>query len=436
MASQPIDQGAILRSGALLIPDLQAQYAQRDQMDLQRQQVGFQQQQFQQKQAEDQREQQQANSYAADIQAIQALPVGQQPQAIAALMQKYPKQSEALKRSYDAQDAAVRDADMREVGEMFSLVQNGATDKAAIKLRKRIEADKAAGQDTSDDEAIAAALESGDPAQVQAATAQIGMMLSLGAGPDKFASTYAAVKPDVTNTEQVAQYIERTEGAEAARLYRQGIYDPLATVPLPGGRTYVGPRSGLAGVGQFGGGGGYSTPGIGDDIARHRNEDDPPSGDRGTRNNNPGNLKDGPFARRQPGYKGSDGGGFAVFASPTDGAGAQERLLSANYLAKGHDTPAKVISRYAPAGENSPASMNNYAAYVARRLGIGVNDKVPAGKAGLMAKAMREFETGKTVKGSAAPANGPKRVTSIAQARSLPSGTEFIDPTGKRRRVP
>lgn len=428
MASQPIDQGAILRSGASLIPDLQAQLAQRDQIDLQRQQVGLQQREFQAKQFEAQREQQQANNYAADIQAIQSLPVGQQPQAIAALMQKYPKQSEALKRSYDAQDAAVRDADTREAGELFSLVQNGAADKAAARLRRRIEADRAAGQDTSDDEAIAAALESGDPAQVQSATAQIGMMLSLAAGPDKFASTYSAVKPDVTNTEKVAQYIERTEGAEAAKLYRQSIFDPLATVPLPGGRTYVGPRSGLGGMagGTTGGGGEPSGGGVatggGNGV------------DRGTRNNNPGNLKDGPFARRQPGYKGSDRDGFAVFETAAAGTGAQERLLSANYLAKGYDTPAKVIARYAPAGENSPASMNNYAAYVARRLGIGVNDRVPAGKAALMAKAMREFETGQTVKGGAP--KGPPRVTSKAQFDKLPSGAEFTAPDGTRRRKP
>lgn len=434
---QPIDQGAILRSGAALIPDLQQQLMQQQQIDLQRQDVGLRQQAFQAKAAEDQREQATANAYAADIAAIGQLPQDQQPQAIVALMQKYPKQSEALKRSWDAQDDAVKGANFREASEVYSLIQNGAPDKAAAKLRKRIEADRAAGQDTEDDEAIAAALESGDPAQVQKAASQIGWQLSTAAGPDKFAATYGAINPE-TGLERESEYIARTDGADAADLFRQGKYDPIVTVPLPGGRTYVGPRSGLGGVGQIGGGGGYSTPGIGDDIARRRYEGDPPSGgvDRGTRNNNPGNLKDGPFARRQPGYKGSDGGGFAVFASPSAGTGAQERLLSANYLAKGHDTPAKVISRYAPAGENSSASMTNYAAYVARRLGIGVNDKVPAGKAGLLAKAMREFETGNTVKGAPAPAKGPQRVTSLAQARSLPSGTEFIDPKGVRRRVP
>ncbi len=429
----PIDQGAILRSGALLIPNLAEQYAQQQQIDLQRQDVGLRQQVFQAKQQDDQREQAEEQSYTADIQAIQALPVSQQPQAIAALMQKYPKRSEALKRSYDAQDAAVRDANTREAGELFSLVQSGATDRAVVKLRKRIEADRAAGQDTEDDEAIAAALESGDPAQIQAASTRIGIMLSLATG-DKFSSTYSAVKPDVSPIERDSNYFARVDGPEAAKSYRQGLYDREVIIPLPGGRTYLGPRSGLKNMvgGQTGGGGDYSTPGIGDGVAEQRTG----GVDRGTRNNNPGNLKDGPFARRQPGYKGADRDGFAVFASPTAGTGAQERLLSANYLAKGYDTPAKVISRYAPAGENSPASMNNYAAYVARRLGIGVNDKVPAGKASLMAKAMREFETGQTVKGAAPTAKGPVRVTSIAQAKSLPSGTEFIDPTGKRRKVP
>src|SRR3546814_4614871 len=68
-------------------------------------------------------------------------------------------------------------------------------------------------------------------------------------------------------------------------------------------------------------------------------------------------------------------GGFAIFDSAAAGNKAQERLLSGSYLSKGHDTPRKIIARYAPAGENSGASMANYTAYVARRLGIGVDDK-------------------------------------------------------------
>jgi hypothetical protein len=52
-----------------------------------------------------------------------------------------------------------------------------------------------------------------------------------------------------------------------------------------------------------------------------------------TRTNNPGNIKDSPFARSQPGYVGAgpaamDGGRFAVFDSPASGFAAQGNLLT------------------------------------------------------------------------------------------------------------
>lgn len=414
-----VDQGAILRSGAALIPDLQAQLAQQQQLDMQRQQLGLQAAKYQSEQAQIGRELAEDQAYAADVQALSALPMEQQPQAVAALMRKYPKRAEALKKSWDSQDEAAKDANFRSASEMWFLLKNGATDKAAAILRKRVEADRAAGQDVSDDEEVLADLESGDPERVKAAFQNFSYLMQAAAGPDKFASI-AGAQDDRNPLERDLDVLEKRYGKVAADRFAESQYDPIITVPLPGGRTYVGPRSGLGGISQPQEGGEPSGGGSGTD--------------RGTRNNNPGNLKDGPFARRQPGYQGSDSGGFAVFASPSHGQKAQERLLSGNYLAKGHDTPRKIISRYAPAGENSSASMANYAAYVARRLGIGVDDKIPAGKAGLLAQAMREFETGNT---KAAPAaKGPVKVTSIAQAKSLPSGTEFIDPFGVKRRVP
>lgn len=421
----PVDQGAILRSGAALIPDLQHQLMQRQQMDMQRQSFGLQQAKFAAEQQEAMREQAQEQAYQRDMEMIGALPADQQPQALAALSRRYPKQSEALKRSWDMQDQALKDANFRDTSNLYFMIKNGAADKAAAQIRKRIEADRAAGQDTEDDEAIALALESGDPAEINRAMAAVTAQLQIAAGPDKFASISGVIAPEPGAIERNADYLARVDGEGAADLYRRSIYDPIATVPLPGGRTYVGPRSGLGGISSPGG---EATQGGGDSSGG--------GVDRGTRNNNPGNLKDGPFARRQPGYKGADRDGFAIFESAAAGNGAQERLLAGSYLSKGHDTPAKIIARYAPAGENSSASMTNYAAYVARRLGIGVNDKVPAGKAGLLAQAMREFETGKTVKAAAPKSSGPVRVTSIAQAKSLPSGTEFIDPRGVRRRVP
>lgn len=96
-------------------------------------------------------------------------------------------------------------------------------------------------------------------------------------------------------------------------------------------------------------------------------------GARATRNNNPGNIEDGPFARKMPGYKGSDGR-FAVFDSAENGRNAQLTLLR-GYLTKGLDTPLKIASRWAPAGEkgNNP---QRYASFIAGKLGIKPTDPV------------------------------------------------------------
>ena len=95
---------------------------------------------------------------------------------------------------------------------------------------------------------------------------------------------------------------------------------------------------------------------------------------RGLRNNNPGNIEDGNFAKSLPGYKGSDGR-FAIFETPEDGVNAGVKLLE-SYAGRGVVTPAQVINRWAPPSDNNPTQA--YAKYVADRLGIGVNDPIPA----------------------------------------------------------
>lgn len=167
---------------------------------------------------------------------------------------------------------------------------------------------------------------------------------------------------------------------------------------------------------------------------------------RGDRNGNPGNIKDGPWARSQPGYVGSDGT-FAKF-EPGAGERAQERLLTDNYLAKGFNTPAEIVGRYAPSSENSQASMSNYAGYVAGKLGIGPNDPVRPEQVSALASAMREFENGRT--GGGGPrvvATKPKAtdmpkqnakgiyqgVSAKEQYEALPRGAKYMDPTGNIR---
>src|SRR5215475_347229 len=72
---------------------------------------------------------------------------------------------------------------------------------------------------------------------------------------------------------------------------------------------------------------------------------------RGLRNNNPGNIEDGPFAKALPGYKGSDGR-FAVFETPEHGLNAMDQLLTA-YGRRGLKTVGEVIGRWAPASDNN-----------------------------------------------------------------------------------
>lgn len=116
---------------------------------------------------------------------------------------------------------------------------------------------------------------------------------------------------------------------------------------------------------------------------------------RGLRNNNPGNIEDGDFARSLPGYAGSDGR-FAIFDSPEAGTQAKSRLLG-SYIQRGFDTPAEIINRWAPPSDNNPTA--SYAAYVAQRVGIGVNDRVTPDQIPALAQAIAEFENGQTQQG-------------------------------------
>ena len=394
---QPIDQGAILRSGALLIFDLQAQMAQQQQIDVQRQNVGLQAAKFQQEQFENAREQATLDSYAADITAIGNLPVSQQPQAIAALIRKYPKQSEALKRSLDAQDQTVKEANFRAAGEIYSLLQNGAPDKAAAKLRQRIEADRAAGQDTSDDEAILGQLESGDPEQVQKAASLIGWQLSASAGPDKFASTYGAIN-DRTEFEKQYEYIKREFGEDEADNFARNKYDPFVESNNKYGTTFY-RSSDLAGGGPA-----------------------PQRGSTGTG----GNVSGG---------KGK----------PVADAKAVARDLFPNIaITSGRRDPNSALGRANPksfhnstdaAIDVKPIPGMSFSDYVKRYRDAGYTILEARNEVG---KGRSPHATGDhwhVVLGGG-PQSGPVRVTSKAQYDKLASGAEFIAPDGSRRRKP
>lgn len=102
---------------------------------------------------------------------------------------------------------------------------------------------------------------------------------------------------------------------------------------------------------------------------------------RGLRNNNPGNIEDGPFARTQPGYVGSDGR-FAIFDNINSGKAATSSLLG-SYGNKGVNTLSGIINRWAPAADGNDTRA--YIAAVARQTGLDPNKPLDMNNRAVMA---------------------------------------------------
>lgn len=174
-----------------------------------------------------------------------------------------------------------------------------------------------------------------------------------------------------------------------------------------------------------------------------------PAGDRSqprsVRNNNPGNIEDGDFARSLPGYKGSDGR-FAIFETPQSGQGAQAALLG-SYGRRGINTVQGVINRWAPPSDNNPT--RRYIDFVARKLGVSPRtelDMTDPVVLSTMASAIAEFEGGQPFEtaalGDTAPpttAGGARLIVQrpkAAKPQSRPATAEEKAAMGLAENVP
>jgi hypothetical protein len=68
-------------------------------------------------------------------------------------------------------------------------------------------------------------------------------------------------------------------------------------------------------------------------------------------------------------------------------------------MGRGLNNVSSIVETYAPrkshGGDNSDASVNNYIAYVAKRIGVNPHDAISPALLPQLSQAMREFETGK-----------------------------------------
>ena len=110
---------------------------------------------------------------------------------------------------------------------------------------------------------------------------------------------------------------------------------------------------------------------------------------RNLRNNNPGNIEYGDFARKN-GATGSDGR-FAIFPDMKTGENAMANLLM-SYAKGGNNTIAGIIGKWSPAGENGAANTNSYIANVSRATGIDPNKPLSMGELAAVQRAMTNQE--------------------------------------------
>jgi hypothetical protein len=140
---------------------------------------------------------------------------------------------------------------------------------------------------------------------------------------------------------------------------------------------------------------------------------------RGMRNNNPGNIEYGSFAKSH-GATGSDGR-FAIFPTMAAGQAAQKALLE-GYLSSGANTVNKAISKWAPSSENNTPA---YAADVAKQMGVGPDQPLNKSHLPALAEAISRHENGAAWgrRNALAAAQMPTRAAAAAPVASKAGNT-------------
>ena len=172
MASQPIDQGAILRSGAALIPNYAEDMIRRQLADAQVMGAEANAMQAQTQQTREQRAAQRQQAFQTAVEGYQGNPTSQ---GLVQLMTTFPEFSEGARRAFQSQDETRQRTDRTQLAEIAWASTRGNYDVAARTGRQRLEADQAAGEEPDPAEAaILADLESGDPARQRSASEAVG----------------------------------------------------------------------------------------------------------------------------------------------------------------------------------------------------------------------------------------------------------------------
>ena len=343
-------------------------------------------------------------AYSADV--ADWTSKGAPKEGLSNLIAKYPKQFQALQDSWKAKSADQAQGDLRVHGAIYSALNAGSTDVAIKELQARRDAEAKTGGDTTELDENIAELRSGNPAaiaavkgaaqaHIAAAAAAAGdPKLAEAAGVDFEGNRYKAVSGQGVLDQQTGQWVPRPEGG-----------DPASDVAGGGGSAPGGKRS--MGWTPSTADGGDNAPSIVSakiaTLSKAIGVDPnapltlqqvrslsaaiaPTEGGPGSvadRNNNPTNIRDGSFAKAQPGYVGKGNGGYAKFDTKASGDAAAQSLL-AHYYARGQRTITDIIAGKpsgAPAQAPNPAANQSkyVSAYGKAPYGLSLGSRRDAG---------------------------------------------------------
>jgi hypothetical protein len=284
--------------------------------------------------------------------------------AFSDLMARHPDLSKEFKDAWDVRDEGARNSDLTTLGGVVSSLGAGRRDLALESVKARVEADRAAGVDNQAGEMLLEALEAGDDTRARGLASYL---IAAAAGPEKLdALTNASAGTTVVSAG--GSLVDKTTGKELFRAGEAPKY--LKAQNADGSETII----------AVGGDAGASA-----------------GAPRSVRNNNPGNIEDGAFARSQPGYVGSDGR-FAIFEAPEAGQGAAMALLG-SYIDRGFNSVGKIISRWAPKEDNNDTAA--YVRTVASKLGVKPAQPIGKDRVPDLLVAIAEVEGGAGVSGGA-----------------------------------
>lgn len=208
------DYGAIMRSGASLVPDYAQQRQQDELLAIRRDETEQRRAALAAKVAEAQQQLAGEQAYKADLTAYLANPTAE---AANQMMAKYPQHSEALKRGWDAADETRRNSDLRQGGAIATRLSQGDRAGAAAELRNRIAADKAAdGTADPDDERMLAMIESEDPAAHKMALGLVSSWL-IANGGERGKALVSEILPKVEGVVVDDILVDRNTGTPIAQ---------------------------------------------------------------------------------------------------------------------------------------------------------------------------------------------------------------------------